>query len=69
MLQPEQWFLPNLVILVSIAHHHQIDWLLVVMLVLLGDLSVVGSGKSITGQKIAKVGGSSTEFLKADGKC
>ena len=32
-----------------------------------GDLSVVGSGKSITGQKIAKVGGSSTEFLKADG--
>ena len=32
-----------------------------------GNLSVVGSGKSITGQKIAKVGGSSTEFLKADG--
>ena len=32
-----------------------------------GDLSVVGSGKSITGQKIVKVGGSSTEFLKADG--
>jgi hypothetical protein len=32
-----------------------------------GDLSVVGSGKSITTQKIVKVGGSSTEFLKADG--
>ena len=32
-----------------------------------GDLSVVGSGKSITSQKIVKVGGSSTEFLKADG--
>ena len=32
-----------------------------------GDLSVVGSGKSITGQKFVKVGGSSTEFLKADG--
>ena len=32
-----------------------------------GDLSVVGSGKSITTQKIVKGGGSSTEFLKADG--
>ena len=32
-----------------------------------GDLSVVGSGRSITGQKIVKVGGSSAEFLKADG--
>ena len=32
-----------------------------------GNLSVIGSNKTITGQKFAKVGGSSTEFLKADG--
>ena len=32
-----------------------------------GDLSVVGSGKSITYSEFVKVGGSSTEFLKADG--
>ena len=32
-----------------------------------GDLSVVGSGKSITTQKIVKVGGLSSQFLKADG--
>ena len=32
-----------------------------------GNLSVIGSGKVITGQKFEKVGGSSTEFLKADG--
>ena len=32
-----------------------------------GNLSVIGLGKIISGQKFQKVGGSSTEFLKADG--
>ena len=32
-----------------------------------GNLSVIGSNKTITGQKFVKVGGTSAEFLKADG--
>ena len=32
-----------------------------------GNLNVIGSNKTITGQKFVKVGGTSAEFLKADG--